>query len=104
MISRCLLILVLIALATPAVAETGLPPKVLKKIRRPTTSAISGRVTQAPSGAPLPSPLAMVTMSGVTPQFSKPQKCVPVRPKPVCTSSAISSTSYRRVNWRTPRK
>jgi len=33
--------------------------------------------------------LAMVTMSGTTPWFSKPQKCVPVRPKPVCTSSAM---------------
>ena len=39
-------------------------------------SAISGRVTQAPSGAPLPIPLAIVTRSGVTPQFSKPQNLV----------------------------
>jgi len=31
---------------------------------------------------------AMVTMSGITPWVSKPQKCVPVRPNPACTSSA----------------
>ena len=69
--------------------EIGLPPKVLKWMRFFITSAISGRVTHAPSGAPLPMPLAIVTMSGVTPQFSKPQKCSPVRPKPACTSSAM---------------
>jgi hypothetical protein len=28
-------------------------------------------------------------MSGTTPWFWKPQKAVPVRPKPVCTSSAM---------------
>ena len=39
-------------------------------------------------GTTVPIPLAMVTRSGVTPQFSKPQKAVPVRPNPVCTSSA----------------
>lgn len=32
-------------------------------------------------------PLAMVTMSGFTPCISKPQKCSPVLPKPVWTSS-----------------
>lgn len=33
--------------------------------------------------------LAMVTISGMTPWFWKPQYAVPVRPKPVCTSSAM---------------
>ena len=33
------------------------------------TPAISGRVTQAPSGAPLPIPFAIVTRSGVTPDL-----------------------------------
>ena len=33
----------------------------------------------------------MVTMSGCTPWFWKPQKWEPVRPKPVCTSSAIQT-------------
>ena len=69
--------------------ETGLPPKVLKWMRLASTCAISGVVTTAASGQPLPMPLAMVTMSGMTPWVSKPQKCVPVRPKPACTSSAM---------------
>ena len=77
------------SVARPWVIETGLPPNVLKWMRFVMVRAISGRVTQAPSGAPLPIPLAMVTRSGVTPQFSKPQKAVPVRPKPVWTSSAM---------------
>ena len=48
----------------------GLPPNVLKWTRFFITSAISGRVVViAPSGAPLPMPLAIVTMSGTTPQF-----------------------------------
>ena len=63
----------------------------------PGNETISGRVTQAPSGAPLPMPFAMVTKSGITPQFSKPQNFVPVRPKPVCTSSAM----HRPPNLRT---
>ena len=37
------------------------------------TSAISRRVVTAASGAPLPMPLAMVTMSGTTPKFWNPQ-------------------------------
>ncbi len=45
--------------------QTGLPPKVLKWIRCVSASAISRRVVTAASGAPLPMPLAMVTMSGV---------------------------------------
>ena len=60
------------------------------------TAATSGRVTHAPSGAPLPIPLATVTRSGVTPQFSNPQNAVPVRPNPVCTSSAMHSPPYLR--------
>ena len=79
------------SVASPWVIETGLPPKVLKWMRFVIVLAISGRVTHAPSGTPLPIPLAIVTRSGVTPQFSKPQKCSPVRPKPVCTSSAMHS-------------
>src|SRR5690242_2244711 len=45
-------------------------------------------------------PLAIVTRSGVTPQFSKPQKCSPVRPKPVCTSSATHSPpAFRTISY-----
>ena len=65
------------SVASPCVIEIGLPPNVLKWTRFVITRAISGRVTHAPSGAPLPIPLAIVTRSGVTPQFSKPQKAVP---------------------------
>jgi len=48
-------------------------PNVLKCRRCASTAAISGVVTTAPSGSPLPMPLAMVTMSGMTPcsQISK---------------------------------
>ena len=59
--------------ASPAAIETGLPPKVLKWMRLVSASAISRRVVTAPSGQPLPMPLAIVTMSGTTPEFSKPQ-------------------------------
>ena len=51
-------------------------------------AAISGVVTTAPSGCPLPIGLPRVTMSGTTPSSSKPQKCEPMRPKPTWTSSA----------------
>ena len=48
--------------------------------------------------------LAIVTMSGCTPWFWKPQKWDPVRPKPVCTSSAMHTppaalTSYNMNAW-----
>jgi hypothetical protein len=56
-------------------------------------------VTTAASGRPLPMPLAMVTMSGITPWFSKPQKWDPVRPNPVCTSSAIHTPPAARMIW-----
>ena len=51
----------------------------------------SGVVTTAPSGRPLPIGLPSTTMSGTTPCVSKPQKCVPSRPKPICTSSAMQT-------------
>ena len=46
---------------------------------------------------PMPIPLAKVTKSGVTPQFSNPQKVVPVRPNPVWTSSATQSPPCFRI-------
>ena len=48
-------------------------------------------VTTAPSGKPLPIGLPMVTISGTTLWVSNPQKCVPTRPKPTWTSSAMHS-------------
>ena len=44
---------------------------------------ISLVVTTAANGKPFPIPLAMVTISGITPCPSNPQKCSPVRPNPV---------------------
>src|SRR5437879_780730 len=43
----------------------------------------------ASSGNAFPMGLPSTTMSGTTPCVSNPQKCVPKRPKPTCTSSAI---------------
>src|SRR2546430_9125145 len=48
------------------------------------------RPTTPPMAKPLPRPLANVIASGVTPCAPMPQKCSPVRPQPVCTSSEIS--------------
>lgn len=42
--------------ASPAAVHTGFPPKVLKKLRRVRTFAISGVVTTAPRGIPFPMP------------------------------------------------
>lgn len=50
---------------------------------------MAGVVTTAASAAPLPMPFAIVTMSGITPCVSKPQKWEPVRANPDCTSSAM---------------
>ena len=54
-------------------------------------SAIARVVSTAPRGKPLPMGLPSTTMSGTTPWVSKPQKCVPSRPKPTCTSSAMQT-------------
>ena len=50
---------------------------------------LPGVVTTAPSGWPLPIGFPRVTMSGTTPWVSKAKTCVPTRPKPTCTSSAM---------------
>ena len=78
-------------------ADTGLPPNVLKWMRVVMAFAMAGVVTTAASGQPLPMPLAIVTMSGITPCVSNPQKCVPVLPKPVCTSSAMHTPPAARM-------
>ncbi len=85
--------------ASPTSAETGLPPKVLKYSIPPANErAISGVVTTAPSGCPLPIGLPIVTMSGTTPWSSKPQKCTPTRPNPICTSSAMQTPPEARTS------
>jgi hypothetical protein len=75
---------------------------VLKNIRRVIESAISRRVTIAAIGNPLPMPFDMTTTSGTTPCASKPQKCAPVRPKPVCTSSTTSRPPAARTRAAAP--
>mmetsp|Transcript_431 Transcript_431/g.1265 ORF Transcript_431/g.1265 Transcript_431/m.1265 type:complete len:219 (-) Transcript_431:324-980(-) len=75
--------------ARPAAHATGFPPNVLKySWPFAKEAAISSVHTTAANGKPLPNGLPMVTMSGVTPCCSNPQKCSPSRPKPTCTSSA----------------
>ena len=51
---------------------------------------ISALATTPPSASPFPTPLAKVMMSGVMPCAWYPQKCSPVRPHPVCTSSLMN--------------
>ena len=75
--------------ARPAAAERGLPPKVLK-FNAVTFSMISARATTPARVIPFPTPFAKVSMSGVIPCAWYPQKCSPVLPQPVCTSSLIS--------------
>ena len=54
-------------------------------------SASSAVVIVAPTGTPLAMLFAQVMMSGVTSHCSMPNHFLPVRPKPVCTSSEINS-------------
>ncbi len=75
---------------------TGEPPKVEMELAS-RQFMISARATTPPTDMPLPMPLAKVTMSG-GPFWAcacQPQKWSPVRPQPVCTSSAIHSTPRR---------
>ena len=49
------------------------------------------RAVKAPSGKPLAMPLAIVRMSGAASGECSTPNILPVRPKPVCTSSTIKS-------------
>lgn len=51
--------------AEPTADAKGLPAKVLKCRASPSTDAISGVVTTAPIGNPLPIPLASVTAQNI---------------------------------------
>ena len=74
-----------------------MPPNVLK-YSMPVSNerAISGVVTTAPIGWPLPIGLPSVTTSGTTPPSSKPQNALPTRPKPTWTSSAMQTAPAAR--------
>ena len=78
------------SVALTAASASGWPPKVDPWSPGPNAAATSARAQQAPTGMPLPSALAMVTTSGSRPWAWKANQC-PVRPRPVCTSSSISS-------------
>ena len=66
--------------ARPMAQETGFPPKVLKySMPLSKAPAISGVVTTAPRGWPLPIGFPRVTMSGTASWVSNPQKCEPTR-------------------------
>src|SRR5690606_23551997 len=54
-----------------AAIASGFPPKVLAWLPGPNTEMSSRRAIMAPTGMPLPSPLARVTTSGTTPYCSK---------------------------------
>ena len=79
--------------ASAAAQETGLPPKVPPCAPATHLSMISLRPTTADSGRPLAMPLAQDIMSGLTPCVCH-ANILPVRPKPVCTSSKISMIPY----------
>ena len=66
-----LAVLATLAVATPLLAQNN------GKSRLPDIGSSAGEV------------LGPAQQSGVTPKFWNPQKWSPVRPKPVCTSSAM---------------
>ena len=84
--------------ADPATQARGSPPKVLKWRAVLKGFAISCVVITAARGKPFPIPFAMVTISGTTPCPSKPQKWVPVLPKPVWTSSEMHKPPLERMS------
>ena len=61
-------------------------------------AAISGVVTTAPSGCPLPIGFPSVTMSGTTPWVSKPHMWLPTRAKPIWISSAMHTAPFARAS------
>ncbi len=77
-------------MASATEATNGVPPNVDAWVPAVSPRATGSRATMAPMGTPFASPLASVMISGSTPQCWYPQS-VPVRPKPVWTSSRIRS-------------
>src|SRR6266498_5678808 len=84
--------------ASEAAQAIGLPPYVLPCV--PLGQVITdSRAMQAPSGKPEAIPLAEVIISGSTPKCSIAHH-FPVRPMPLCTSSAINRMPYLSHNFR----
>ena len=84
----------IVAIAPSAAAQdTGLPPNVPPRPPAWTLSMISARAVTPAIGSPPPKPLAVVTMSGTTPSCSI-ANMLPVRAKPVWTSSAMKTMPF----------
>ena len=81
--------------AFAAAHDIGLPPKV-DRVSLSQAAATSSVAMVTPIGMPLATPLAMVMMSGSTPQCSMPNILPPRRPKPVWTSSLMKMPPYLR--------
>src|SRR5687768_4538088 len=88
--------------AREAAHEMGFPPNVFPCT--PLGHVITdSRAIQAPSGRPDAIPLADVMISGSTPKCSIAHH-LPVRPMPLCTSSAINMIPYLSHNLRSAGK
>jgi hypothetical protein len=81
--------------ALAAAVESGLPPYV-EMLPTCQESATGTVASVAPRGSPFAMPFAIVMMSGSTFECWMPHMCLPVRPKPVCTSSAMKRPPYLR--------
>ena len=78
--------------SVPTAHASGLPPHVLPCSPGRMVSITASSASTAETGySPPPSALPRHTMSGRTPAASQ-RSSVPVRPRPVCTSSATIST------------
>ena len=94
----------IVAIAPSAAAQaTGLPPKVPPRPEACTASISSARPVTPPSGSPPAMPLAVVTRSGTNPSYGLANHS-PVRPKPVCTSSATTRIPCAAQNSATRRR
>src|SRR5439155_20538511 len=83
---------IILSASSPTAAASGLPPNVEPCEPGVKTSVTSRRATKADTGStPPPSALPRITPSGRIPSCSKANQA-PVRPRPDCTSSRMSST------------
>ena len=84
----------------PTAAPSALPPKVLPWSPGLKTPITDSRAQKAETGrSPPPSALPRMIPSGFTPSWWQ-ASTLPVRPRPVCTSSTIMSTlCLRQMRW-----
>ncbi len=91
------------SVARAAAHETGFPPNVPPMVPGRAAFITSDFPITAPSGSPPPSALAHVEMSGTMPACSYAAH-VPVRQRPLCTSSAINRMPCSSHSARKPRR